>query len=155
LPLDYAGLALVLLGLVFMVAEAVTPSFGILGIGGLAAFTIGAFFLIDTDVPEYQLSTGVIVGTALASGLLLVVVLGYAWRSQTRRVSAGPNPYVGEEATVLDWSGGEGYVRAQGDRWHAKGNINAQPGDVVRVERIDGLTLTVTAVQGARNARPD
>ncbi len=155
LPLDYAGLALVLLGLVFMVAEAVTPSFGILGIGGLAAFTIGAFFLVDTDVPEYQLSTGVIVGTALASGLLLVVVLGYAWRSQTRRVSTGPNPYVGEEATVLDWSGGEGYVRAQGERWHAKGSIDLRPGDVVRIERIDGLTLTVATAQGARNAGPD
>jgi len=155
LPLDYAGLALVLLGLVFMVAEAVTPSFGILGIGGLAAFTIGAFFLIDTDVPEYQLSTGVIVGTALASGLLLVVVLGYAWRSQTRRVSTGPNPYVGEEATVLDWSGGEGYVRAQGERWHAKGSIDLQPGDVVRVERIEGLTLTVATTQGAPHASSD
>jgi len=143
LPLDYAGLALLLLGLAFMVAEAVTPSFGILGIGGLAAFIIGSLFLIDTDVPEYQLSTGVIAGTALASGLLLVVVLGYAWRSQTRQVTAGPNPYVGESVTVLEWSNGEGYVRAQGDRWHARGDIDVKPGDTLRIKRIDGLTLVV------------
>jgi len=143
LPLDYAGLTLVLLGLAFMVAEALTPSLGILGIGGLVAFIIGSMFLIDTDVPEYQLSTGVIVGTALASGLLLVVVLGYAWRSQTRRVTAGPNPYVGEPAEVLEWSNGEGYVRAQGDRWHARGDLDVKPGDEVEIRRIDGLTLIV------------
>jgi len=143
LPLDYAGLALVLLGLAFMVAEAFTPSFGILGIGGLAAFIIGSMFLIDTDVPEYQLSTGVIVGTAAASGLLLVVVQGYAWRSQTRAVSAGPNPQVGETATVLDWSNGQGYVRSHSDRWHARGDIEVKPGDQVRIKRIDGLTLIV------------
>jgi len=114
-----------------------------LGIGGLAAFIIGSLFLIDTDVPEYQLSTGVIAGTALASGLLLVVVLGYAWRSQTRQVTAGPNPYVGESVTVLEWSNGEGYVRAQGDRWHARGDIDVKPGDTLRIKRIDGLTLVV------------
>ncbi len=150
LPLDYAGLALVLLGLAFMVAEAFTPSFGILGIGGLAAFIIGAFFLIDTDVPEYQLSTGVIVGTALSSGLLLAVVLGYAWRSQTRRVSTGPNPRVGDTATVLEWSGGEGYVRAQGDRWHARGDIDVKPGDEVEVLRVEGLHLSVGISQRER-----
>ncbi|RIA55602.1 NfeD family protein [Dichotomicrobium thermohalophilum] len=152
LPLDYAGLTLVLLGLAFMVAEAFTPSFGILGIGGLAAFIIGSLFLIDTDVPEYQLSTSVIVGTALASGLLLVVVLGYAWRSQTRAVTAGPNPYVGETVKVLEWSKGEGYVRAQGDRWHARGDIDVQPGDKVEVKQIDGLTLVVGPSQTARNS---
>ncbi|MFP3921761.1 MAG: NfeD family protein [Dichotomicrobium sp.] len=151
LPLDYAGLALVLLGLVFMVAEAFTPSFGILGFGGLAAFIIGSLFLIDTDVPEYQLSTGVIVGTALASGLLLVVVLGYAWRSQTRTVSAGPNPHVGGTARVLEWGNGEGYVRVMGDRWHARGNIDVQPGDEVTVERVEGLTLVVAKAADARN----
>jgi len=156
LPLDYAGLTLVLLGLAFMVAEALTPTFGILGFGGLAAFIIGSLFLIDTDVPEYQLSTGVIVGTALASGLLLVLVLGYAWRSQTRKVSAGPNPIVGERATVLEWDKGLGYVRAHGDRWHARGNIDAEPGDEVQIERIEGLTLIVAAAaEGATKSLPD
>ncbi len=152
LPLDYAGLTLVLLGLAFMVAEALTPSFGILGFGGLAAFVIGSFFLIDTDVPEYQLSTGVIAGTAIASGLLLVVVLGYAWRSQTRKVTAGPNPYVGEAAEVLEWANGEGYVRAQGDRWHARGDVDVKPGDTVEIRRIDGLTLVVGARENGRNS---
>jgi len=56
---------------------------------------------------------------------------------------------------VLDWSGGEGYVRAQGERWHAKGSIDLQPGDVVRVERIEGLTLTVATTQGAPHASSD
>ncbi len=152
LPLDYAGLTLLLLGLAFMVAEALTPTFGILGFGGLAAFIIGSLFLIDTDVPEYQLSTGVIAGTALASGLLLVVVLGYAWRSQTRKVTAGPNPYVGESVTVLEWSNGEGYVRAQGDRWHARGDVDVAPGDKAEIKQIEGLTLVLGARENARNS---
>ena len=152
LPLDYAGLTLLLLGLAFMVAEALTPSFGILGFGGLAAFIIGSMFLIDTDVPEYQLSTGVIAGTALASGLLLVVLLGYAWRSQTRKVSTGLNPYVGEQATVLEWSRGEGYVRSQGERWHARGDVEVKPGDQVVINQIDGLTLIVEPRATAGNA---
>jgi membrane-bound serine protease (ClpP class) len=152
LPLDYAGLTLVLLGLAFMVAEALTPTFGILGFGGLAAFILGSLFLIDTDVPEYQLSTGVIASTALASGLLLVIVLGYAWRSQTRKVTAGPNPYVGEAATVLEWSNGEGYVRAQGDRWHARGDVDVKPGDQVEIKKIDGLTLMVGARDSGRKS---
>ena len=64
LPFNYAGLALLLIGVACMILEVFTPSFGVLGIGGLVAFVLGAAFLIDTDVPAFQLSWTVIAGTA-------------------------------------------------------------------------------------------
>ncbi|MFQ5348341.1 MAG: nodulation protein NfeD, partial [Rhodothalassiaceae bacterium] len=74
LPLDYAGLALLLLGIALMVAEAFTPSFGILGIGGLAAFVLGAAMLIDTDIPAFRIDWTVIGVMAATSGAILVLL---------------------------------------------------------------------------------
>ena len=78
LPLDYAGLALVMLGIAFMVAEAFTLSSGALGLGGLVAFIIGAAMLIDTEAPAYRISWWVIGGAAAFSGAFLILLLGYA-----------------------------------------------------------------------------
>ncbi|HEX9858544.1 MAG TPA: nodulation protein NfeD, partial [Paracoccaceae bacterium] len=75
LPLNYAGLALLGLGIAFMLVEALTPSLGIMGFGGLVAFVIGAAMLIDTDVPEYQISWWVIGTMAAMSGSVLVLLL--------------------------------------------------------------------------------
>jgi membrane-bound serine protease (ClpP class) len=145
LPLDYAGLILVLLGLAFMIGEAFTPSFGILGLGGLVAFVIGALFLIDTDVPEYQISWSVIAATALMSGLVLSVALGYAWRSQRRVTVTGMDQFIGKEARVIDWSGTSGHLMINGERWNARGPISPQPGDIVVIDAVDGLTFSVRA----------
>lgn len=149
LPLDYAGLALLLLGLGFMVAEAFTPTFGVLGIGGLIAFVIGAAFLIDTDVPAYQLSWSVIAATAALSGLLLTLLLGYVWRSQRRAVVTGAEHMVGDIAEVIDWADGEGHVWTAGERWQARGEGSFEPGQKVRIDRLDGLTLIVSPATGA------
>ncbi len=148
LPLDYAGLILVLLGLAFMIGEAFTPSFGILGLGGLVAFVIGALFLIDTDVPEYQISWSVIGATALMSGLILSVVLGYAWRSQRRQTVSGTEQLVGMQAQVIDWSGATGHLLVNGERWNARGPISPRPGEMVVITSVDGLTLGVDAREG-------
>src|SRR5699024_9445301 len=66
LPISYAGLGLIILGVALMVAEAFAPSFGILGLGGLAAFIFGSFMLMDTDVPGYQIPLSIILGLAVA-----------------------------------------------------------------------------------------
>ncbi len=143
LPLDYAGLALVVLGIGFMVAEAVTPSFGAFGVAGLAAFVIGSIMLIDTDEPAFQLSWTVIASTAIVSGALLVLVLGYVWRSHRRPVEIGPQHLIGSHAEVLDWSGDEGHVWAEGERWSAYGKVSLSQGDTVRIKGLRGLTVEV------------
>lgn len=149
LPLDYAGLALIILGLIFMTIEAFTPSFGVFGFGGITAFIIGATVLIDTDIPAYQISRSVIAGMAIASGAILIVLLGYVLRAARHPVRTGREGIAGQEAEVIDWSGREGHVWLAGERWHAKSNDTLMEGDKVHVQRLDGITLQVVR-EGAK-----
>ena len=143
LPLDYAGLGLLLLGLGLMVTEAITPTFGILGFGGLAAFVVGAAILVDSSQPEFHLSWFVIGSTAVFSAALLVLLLGYVWRSQRSRVVTGREELRDAEARVIDWADGAGAVHVRGERWQARGPANLKAGDKVHIAEIDGLTLVV------------
>lgn len=146
LPLDYTGLALVGLGIAFMVAEAVTPTFGVLGVGGLTSFVIGAAILVDTDIPAYQVSWWVIAVMGALSAAVLIVLIGYLWRAHRKGFVDNVSQLVGMEAEVLDWSDGEGHVWAEGERWHAKGRSDFKPGETVRIAKLDGLTLTVDPI---------
>lgn len=144
LPIDYAGLALVVLGIGFMVAEALTPAFGVLAGGGLIAFVIGAAMLIDTEEPAYQVSWWVIGGTAVVSAAVLVGLLGYTWRVYRRPGrKRDASRMLDTQATVLDWSGEAGHVHAEGERWSARGPADLQEGESVRVRELHGLTLVV------------
>ncbi|MBX3495445.1 MAG: nodulation protein NfeD [Parvibaculum sp.] len=144
LPLDYAGLALILLGLALMVTEAFTPTFGVVGLGGVIAFVLGSAMLIDSDQPEFQLSWSVIAGTAVVSVLTLAALLGYAWRAQTRPVATGSEELTGMEAQVIDWADGQGHVWVHSERWRARGPHQLAPGEKVRIEKLDGLTLVLS-----------
>ena len=143
LPLDYAGLALVMLGIAFMVAEAFTLSSGALGIGGLVAFVIGAAMLIDTEEPAFRISWWAIGGAAVVSGTLLILLLGYALRARRLRPTSGVARLIGAEARVLDWSDGTGHVWAEGERWQARGDADLTEGAPARIRKIDGITLVV------------
>jgi membrane-bound serine protease (ClpP class) len=148
LPLDYAGLALLGLGIAFMVAEAFTPAFGILGLSGLVAFMIGSAMLIETDVPEYQVSWWVIGVMAAMSGAVLVLLLGFTLRAYRRPVISGAAGIVGTQVRVLDWSGGTGHVWAQGERWLARSDRELSAGGPARVCGVEGLTLLIEPVSG-------
>lgn len=145
LPLDHAGLALLVLGIAFMTAEAFMPTFGVLGFGGIAAFVIGAAMLVHTDIPEFRVSYDVIGVLAVVSAAFLTFLLGYVWRGQTRKAVSGAEQLIGSEASVLDWQDREGYVWMQGERWHARGDKKFMPGEKVKVRALNGLTLTVAA----------
>ncbi len=145
LPFNYAGLALLTIGVVCMIAEAFTPTFGILGVGGLIAFVLGAAFLFDSDVPAFRLSWTVIGALAIASGLMLTVLLGYVWRTMRRPMAGGELGLVGRTAEVLDWSGTQGHVFVHGERWAAQSQEPIVVGQSVEVLRLDGLTLVVSA----------
>ena len=143
LPLDYAGLALLVLGICFMIAEAFMPTFGILGFGGIAAFVIGAAMLVNTNIPAFRVSYSVIAAMAAISAVFLIVLMGYVWRSQRRKAVSGAEELAGSEALVLSWENGEGYVWAQGERWHARGEKEFAAGQRLTVKKLDGLTLVV------------
>lgn len=154
LPLDYAGLALIVLGIAFMVAEALTPAFGILGFGGLAAFVLGSAMLIDTDVPEYQISWWLIAGMAAVSGSILVLLLGATVRAYAGGPRRGHQRLAGRDGEVISWSGNQGHVWVRSERWLATGPEGIEAGRRVRVTGMDGLTLRVTPVDPAIEKPP-
>lgn len=148
LPVNYAGLALVLLGLLLFAVEAFSPSFGIAGLGGVAAFGIGAAILIDTEAAAFQIEPGVIIALTVLTGavvaLLLATVVGT--RRQAPRESSGE--MVGASAEVLKWKNGAGRVRAHGELWRAVGPEDLAPGERARVTHADGLTLHLRRADG-------
>ncbi|WBX84183.1 NfeD family protein [Sphingosinicella microcystinivorans] len=154
LPVNYAGLALILLGIALMAAEAFSPSFGILGIGGFVAFVLGAAILIDTDVPQFRIAWPVLGAVALASLAMTVVIARLALVSHRRKVVSGREEMVGAEGTVLDWKDGAGHVFVHSERWRARGPGGLAAGAPVRVTALDGLTLEVEPIDMDAAAPP-
>jgi membrane-bound serine protease (ClpP class) len=146
LPLNYAGAALIVLGLGLLVAEAFISSSGLLALGGLAAFAIGALMLIDTEAEAFRLDWRLIAGTTAGLGLASFVVVSYGLASQGRKVTTGEQGLIGLEGRVLDWDGGRGHVLVDGERWSATSKNALQTDDLVKVVGIDGLTLSVKKI---------
>jgi len=143
LPINYAGMALVLLGLALMVAEAFVPSFGALGIGGIASFVIGSLVLVDSDLPGFAISLPLIVTFAVISTALLVFVVGLAVKSQRRPVVSGAEELVGAAGHAEADFVGEGSVRVHGEVWTARSDVPLRARQPVEVIGRDGLTLLV------------
>ena len=110
LPVNYAGLALILLGIAFMVAEVFLPAYGSLGVGGVVAFAIGSVMLIDTDVPEFEIPYGLIAGLTAASAAFLILVIGLLARGRRRPVVSGREELIGITGEVLEDCAGEGWA---------------------------------------------
>jgi membrane-bound serine protease (ClpP class) len=152
LPLSYGALALILLGLALMLAEAFAPGFGVLGIGGLVAFVVGAAFLFDPRGADFDLRLAwpVILGAAASTALLSAGLLASAWHIRGRKPVSGAEEMIGLGARVVWWDGETGEVRVHGEVWRARGGdktIAFAEGDHVRVLGRDGLTLIVEATR--------
>jgi membrane-bound serine protease (ClpP class) len=147
LPIDYAGVALVLLGIALMVSEAFVTSFGILGIGGIVAFVIGSIIMFQPGSPNFGLSISVIVGSTAVSAGLLLLALGMLLRSRRRAVVTGEAALIGAAGDVVEWSDGEGRVRISGEIWRASASVPLGSGDRVRVRGRDGLLLRVERIE--------
>lgn len=143
LPINYAGLALLLLGVALMVSEAFVPSFGVLGLGGAAAFVIGSVMLLDTDVPGYGISWKLIGSIAVVSSAVFLAVILLLMRARRRAVVSGPEEMIGSTGRVVEWSGHEGRVRVHGEVWRARAAKPLKAGGRVRVSSIENLTLLV------------
>lgn len=146
MPVNYAGLGLLLLGIALMIAEAFSPSFGVLGLGGVVAFILGSIFLMDSDLPGFQVALPLIFGLAIFSVALIILTVGMLVRIRHRRVTTGLETYPGKQAVVSDdFIDGEGRVQMDGAFWTAKDELNQglKQGDQVTVVNVKGLTLTV------------
>ena len=148
LPINYAGLALILLGIAFIVAEAFMPSFGALGIGGAVALVIGAVILFDPEVaPGYSIPLSVIATVAAVSGAIIFLIVMMAVKARQRPVVSGREDLVGAGGEVVEQFTGEGWVRVRSETWRASSAVPLNRGQRVRVTRIDGLTLSVEPAQ--------
>jgi membrane-bound serine protease (ClpP class) len=142
LPINYAGLALILLGITLLVIEVFNPTV-VVGLGGIIAFGLGVVMLFEIEAPGYRLSWPVIgIAAAIFIGMTLVV-LGALRRARKGPVRLGAQAMRGLSAVILDWSESEGHVYTQGERWQACGTEAFKPGEVVEVANIVDLTLEV------------
>jgi membrane-bound serine protease (ClpP class) len=149
LPVNYAGILLILLGIGFMVAEVFLPSFGSLGVGGVIAFAVGSVILIDTDLPEFEIPYALIAGLTAASAAFLMLVVGMLLRNRHRPVVSGREELVGAAGEALEDLQGEGWARVHGERWRVRCAVPLKRGERLRVTAINGLVLD--AVPDSRN----
>jgi membrane-bound serine protease (ClpP class) len=149
LPINYAGLGLILLGLAFFVAEAFVPSYGALGIGGVAAFVFGALLLIDSETPGLGIPLPLIGAVAVVSAAFVATVVGMAAKARRRPVVSGTPTLLGTAGEVIEFNGGEGWASVNGERWRVRAAEPLVPGQRVRVTRVDHLTLEVISAADA------
>jgi membrane-bound serine protease (ClpP class) len=144
LPVNYAGLALMLLGIAFMAAEAFLPSFGALGVGGLVAFVLGSIMLIeDTNLPGFEIPYAIIAGVAAASAGFLILVVGMLARSRRRAVVSGREQMIGATGEALADFEGEGWARVHGEQWKVRASRPVHRGQKLTVTGMEGLVLKV------------
>lgn len=145
LPINYAGLALIALGIAFMVGEALVPSFGLLGLGGLIAFVAGSLILLEDE--QVAVSIPVIAGTAAVSAAFFIWVLGHFARLRRRRPVTGREELAGALGVALGDFTGDGRVRIHSESWKARARRPVAQGQRVRVIAVDGLVLEVDPVE--------
>lgn len=143
LPVNYAGLALIVLGALLVVAEAFVPSFGTLGVGGLIAFVMGSIMLFDTSVPGFDVAMPIIGGIAFVAGLVLCAIVWMFGRARRRPIVTGVERIVGGTAEAVGDFSEQGAVRLGGEIWNARSSAPLRAGQRVRVVKVDGLLLWV------------
>ena len=143
LPISYAGLGLIALGIALMVAEAFVPSFGVLGIGGVIAFAVGAVVLIDTDIPGYGIPLGLIIPLAIGSALAVFFTVAMAIKARRQPVVSGREAMIGASGEMMGDCTREGWARVHGETWQVASTEPLRQGQNIRVTGIRGLLLFV------------
>ncbi|HSG75834.1 MAG TPA: nodulation protein NfeD [Burkholderiales bacterium] len=144
LPVNYAGLALLLLGIAFMVAEVWVAAHGALAVGGLVAFVIGSIMLLDTDIPQFEIPYTLIAGVTVGSAAFVFLVVGMMVKNRARPVVAGREYLLGASGEALEDISGEGWARVQGERWRVRTKEPLRAGERLRITAVHGLVLDAT-----------
>lgn len=143
LPINYAGLLLILLGVALLAGEAFVPSFGVLGIGGVISLALGSLLLFDTETSDLSVNRS-IVFTAVATLSILMFMVGYlVFKSQRRKPTLGLEGLVGEIGDVRVRLNPTGKIFVHGEYWNAQGDGEVPVGEKVQVVGFDGMCLKV------------
>jgi membrane-bound serine protease (ClpP class) len=156
LPVNYAGIALIVFGILLLVLEVKVTSFGLLGAGGILSLFLGSVMLVDSPVPALQIGMRVIAPTVFTTAGVLVFLVRLAVKAQRQKPVTGDSGMIGEPGRALTSiePGGTGRVQTHGEIWTATAPEPITAGDVVRVEWVEGLVLTVRPEKTASPAAP-
>jgi membrane-bound serine protease (ClpP class) len=152
LPVNYAGLALIVVGLVLITAEAFVPSFGALGLGGIVAIIFGSIMMFDSGIPGFGISVTFVIGMALVAGLFLLWLISYLVKLRKRGAVTGTESIVGGMGEAMESFVGEGKIWLEGEAWAAHSTVPIEKGQAVIVESMSGLVLQVTPAQESEPA---
>ena len=143
LPVNYAGLALIIVGLALMTAEAFAPSFGALGLGGIVAFVFGAIMMFDSGIPGFGISLTFVIGLALVAALFIIWLASFILRLRRRGAVSGSGSIIGGIGKAMHAFDGDGKVWLEGEAWAARSTIAIAKGQDVIVTNMEGLILDV------------
>jgi membrane-bound serine protease (ClpP class) len=143
LPVNYAGVLLFLLGIVFLILEASVTSYGLLAIGGVISMLLGSVMLIKTDVEFLQISWSVILPVVALAAAFSLFIVGMGVSAMRRRPATGREEMVGLVGVVKTALTPQGQLAVHGELWEAICERPLQPGDRAEVIRVDGLRLYV------------
>jgi membrane-bound serine protease (ClpP class) len=152
LPVNYVGLALILVGLALITAEAFVPSFGALGIGGIAAIIFGSIMMFDSGIPGFGISISFVIGMGLFAGLLLLWLLSYLVKIRRQGAVSGRDRIVGAYGVAMESFTGTGKVWLEGEAWSATSKQAVEKDKTVLVLDLDGLVLRVEPVSETEDA---
>jgi membrane-bound serine protease (ClpP class) len=150
LPLNYAGLALIIFAIILFILEVKITSYGILGIGGVIALVLGSMMLIKNDsaLQFLRISWGVIISTTVVTALFFFVLIAFAVKGQRAKPISGLEGLVGKEGETLARLEPVGMVRVHGELWKAESvSGSIEPGQRIRVTAIKDLTLFVEPIK--------
>jgi membrane-bound serine protease (ClpP class) len=151
LPVNYVGVALIFLGIAFVIAEVFVTSYGALGVGGAISFIVGSVMLMDTDVPQFQLPMGLIVGVAVLSIGVVLGIVAMAVKARSRKIVTGVEEMIGCEGEALEDFTDKGWVRVHSETWKAVSPSPVKQGQKIRVTGVRGLELSVEVSDNAQS----
>ena len=143
LPVNYAGLALIIVGLALMTAEAFAPSFGALGLGGVAAFVFGAIMMFDSGIPGFGISLTFVISVAVLAALLVIWMVSFILKLRRRGAVSGTDSIIGGVGIAMSDFSGEGKVWLEGESWAARSRTPVTKDQEVIVKKMVGLTLEI------------
>lgn len=141
LPINYSGLALIILGITFLISEAIIPSFGALGIGGIVAFAVGSLILIDDEF--LRVSIPLIISTTAVSAILILLLVARIITIRKKKIRTGAEALIGMIGEASEDFDGEGKIWLLGESWQAISSDTIRKGEKVRITGRNGLELTV------------
>jgi membrane-bound serine protease (ClpP class) len=151
LPINYAGVLLIIVAVILFILEVKVVSYGMLSVGGVASLFLGSIMLFDTAEPYYRLSLSLVAAVTAFTALFFIVGLGLAIRVQRKRPTTGAEGLVGETGIVTLTLAPEGTVKVRGEIWKAVADGNIETGGKVRVKAVEGMVVRVEEIQNTEH----